>query len=87
MDPYEADITGGQDSLTKNGITVAVGDPLFSSLTKGTLTWENTSDGSGLGISGNGSNKVWQPGEVLSITPAEGAQEAFLPKLPCELQN
>ena len=77
MDPTAGDITGGQSSLTLNGITVSVGTPLSGGLTTGTLSWVNEGAGAGIGIAGNGSNKVWQPGEVLNVSFA-GADKVTL---------
>ena len=74
LDPDQADIGSGNSSFTDNGITVSVGTPLFGHLSQGTLSWVNTASvGSGIGISGNGSNKVWQPGEVLEVGFAQSA--------------
>ena len=34
----------------------------------------NTKDGNGIGIKGNGGNKVWKQGEVLEVTTAQAAE-------------
>ena len=67
FEPEQSDIGYHQSSLTLDGITVSVGDPIYNSLDKGYLSWVDVGDGAGIGINGNGSNKVWKPGEVLQI--------------------
>ena len=56
----ETDVTGSA-SLTIDGITVTAsgGD--------GILGWANTSVGNGIGVVGNGTNKVWSGNEALEI--------------------
>ncbi len=78
FEPDAHDIGSNQYSLTLDGITVSVGNPLYSHLSKGTLSWVDVGDGPGIGINGNGSNKVWQPGEVLEISFDEAVTKATL---------
>ncbi|GJL85637.1 MAG: hypothetical protein DHS20C02_14120 [Micavibrio sp.] len=59
LDPVEADTAGNANSITKNGITV-------TSENGADLAWV-PSDGSGIGIAGGGSNKVWPAGETLEV--------------------
>ncbi len=65
FDAAQSDITGGQTTLTKDGITL--------STTDGKLTWVNTADGSGIGINGAGNDslKIWPAGEMINIGFAE----------------
>ena len=79
LDPDAVDGFVGSNSFTDNGITVSVGEPIYDYLTKGTLSWVETTDvGSGIGIAGNGSNKVWKPGEVLETSFATAASSVTL---------
>lgn len=79
FDPNQSDVPYGVNSVTLDGITVSVGNPLYNNLSKGVLNWVNTSDvGSGIGIAGNGSNKVWQPGENLEARFDEAAQKVTI---------
>lgn len=60
LSPVSGDVAGTQSSFTKNGITVA-------SSNGADLKWVNT-DGSGIGIGGGGSDKVWPSGETLLVS-------------------
>lgn len=73
LNPVSKDIKGKMSSLTKDGITVSVGTPLVSGLKEGTLSWVKGSNGEGIGIKSNGNNKIWKPGEVISIDPGQDA--------------
>lgn len=78
FDPVKSDIGYNQRSLTLDGITVSVGDPIYNSLDKGYLSWVDVGDGAGIGINGNGSSKVWSPGEVLQIDFDTGVSKVTL---------
>ncbi len=78
MNPDNFDLKGGPGSVSKNGVTVSVGDPLNPALDTGTLKWVKTGDGNGIGIKGNGSNKVWKPGELLEVTLDDAADRLTL---------
>lgn len=78
FDPEKSDIGYGNSSVTLDGITVSVGDPIYNNLEKGTLNWVDAGDGAGIGIRGNGSSKVWQPGEVLEVTFDEAPAKVTL---------
>ncbi|AEP08454.1 T1SS-143 repeat domain-containing protein [Micavibrio aeruginosavorus] len=67
-----SDVSGTQLSITKNGVTISIGTPEYSGVAFGTdLTWVNHSTGAGIGIKGNGSDKVWSAGEKLVVNPAD----------------
>ncbi|GEM_PF-779490 len=63
LDPKASDFTVSKPSLTRDGITITVKDPLYGGQSKGQLTWTNN----GIGITGNGDNKI-NPGEVIHTT-------------------
>ncbi len=72
LSPEASDVSGIQESLSKDGITVSVANAGDFD-----LTWVNTADGSGLGIdnlnTGDGA-KVWPSGETFNIDFIKDAQ-------------
>ncbi len=60
LSPVAADVAGTQSSFTKNGITV-------TSLTGGDLVWTVRSDGTGIGVAGNGTDKIFKGGEGVAV--------------------
>ncbi|MGH1404766.1 MAG: DUF5801 repeats-in-toxin domain-containing protein [Alphaproteobacteria bacterium] len=76
LDPVEADVSGIQESLTKDGITVSVANAGDFD-----ISWVDTADGSGLGIDNlnNGdSPKVWPKGETFDIAFDQDAEKVTL---------
>lgn len=66
LDPEACDVEGIQESLTKDGITVAV-----KNSGNFDITWLDTAEGSGLGINNlntNDSLKVWPKGETFDVS-------------------
>lgn len=59
LNPVSADVAGTQSSFSKNGITV-------TSANGADLRWVSQ-DGSGIGVAGGGSDKVWPSGEALLV--------------------
>lgn len=59
LNPVSGDVAGTQSSFSKNGITVA-------SSNGADLRWVSQ-DGSGIGVAGGGSDKVWPSGETLRV--------------------
>ncbi|PZQ48653.1 MAG: hypothetical protein DI551_01410 [Micavibrio aeruginosavorus] len=62
----QADTTGTASSITKNGITIY-------STNGADLTWVDEGDGDGVGIAGKGSDKIFDPSEVMGIKFADNA--------------
>ena len=76
LNPTEADVAGIQESITKDGITVAIGNSGDYD-----ISWVVTADGVGLGIdnlNSNDSKKVWPKGECFDISFAEDADKVTL---------
>ncbi len=76
----ESDVENSiQRSISKNGITIQVGD----NITNADLVWRDTSKhGTGVGIGidnldSNDSTKIWPQGETLKIISDEGAAAKF----------
>lgn len=78
LNASHSDIGNKMSALTKNGITVSVGDPVVSGLKTGTLSWVGSDATGGIGIKANGSAKVWKPGEVLSVSFSDPAEKVFV---------
>ena len=76
LNPDDCDVQG-ETSFSNDGITVSVGNNIYTGSDAGKLTWVSTHDvGSGIGIDTAGQNdshKVWNPGEVLDIDFDKGA--------------
>ncbi|MBL1147707.1 MAG: type I secretion C-terminal target domain-containing protein [Pseudomonadota bacterium] len=64
--PVAGDVAGTSDTFTKDGITV-------TSTNGADLRWVSQ-DGSGIGIAGGGSDKVWPAGETLNVALAHAAE-------------
>ena len=76
LNPDPSDVTGTQESLTKDGITISVANDGDYD-----LSWVNTSDGNGLGIdnlNSGDSQKVWPKGETFDIALDQDAQSVTL---------
>lgn len=70
LDPKENDVCNFETSLTKDGITI--------SSNKGQdLRWFSGSDGSGVGIAGDGSDKIFTANERMLVTFAKGVEKAI----------
>ncbi len=66
LNPVSTDVSGTQDTITKDGITVSISNPA-----KADISWVDTADGSGLGIddlTAGDSTKVWPKGEAFDIS-------------------
>lgn len=87
LNPVSKDIHGKMSSLTKDGITVSVGDPLVPGLKEGTLSWVKGSNGEGIGIKANGSSKIWKPGEVISVDLAQDASKVVVTLADIDCQD
>ena len=72
MNPAAVNANGQQTNLTLNGITVAIAS------TGHDITWLNTGDGSGLGIAGGNSDKVYPKGEAFDISFENNAESISL---------
>ncbi len=76
LDPTADDVSGIQESLTKNGITVTVlNDGNYD------ISWVNSPDGNGLGIDNldtSDSKKILPRGETFGISFAEDAQSVAI---------